>query len=136
MDEIPRLERPLLALDQQQALAGEDEKILLAGLAVVQPACLTTPEHANRESALGERRVVALEDAGGAEMLVRDPGRVPDVDHEPAVGHGLKTGVLRFEARLVDQATDQVSPECRSASRPPSPRCDTDCSSCSPIRSS
>jgi hypothetical protein len=36
--EVPGLQRPLLALDQQQALTGENEKILLLILAVVEAA--------------------------------------------------------------------------------------------------
>src|SRR2546425_1653445 len=35
VEEVPRTQRPLLALDEQRALAGEDEKVLLLVLRVV-----------------------------------------------------------------------------------------------------
>src|SRR5262249_27815749 len=35
VDEVPRAERPLLALDHERALAGQDEEVLLLVLAVV-----------------------------------------------------------------------------------------------------
>jgi hypothetical protein len=52
--EVPRPERPLLAFDEQQALAGEDEEPLLVGLRVVEPARLSRLEHLEREADLGE----------------------------------------------------------------------------------
>src|SRR5687768_12459712 len=38
VDEVPGPQRPLLALDQEQALPGEDEEVLLLVLAVVHAA--------------------------------------------------------------------------------------------------
>jgi len=53
VDEIPGAERPLLALDEQQALAHEDEEALLGGLGVIeQPR--PGPEDAQIDSELGE----------------------------------------------------------------------------------
>jgi hypothetical protein len=100
--EVPRLERPLLALDQQQAIAREDEEVLLVGLTVIPPARLSRLEHGQDEADVGEGCVVALEDAGGSESLVRHPRPVPDVDDEPAVAHGREAGVQLFKARFLD----------------------------------
>src|SRR6266511_3880795 len=51
--EVPRLEAPLLAVDEQQALAGEDEEVFLVGLSVVQPARLAGLEHRQRAAHRG-----------------------------------------------------------------------------------
>ena len=53
--EVPRLERPLLALDQEQALAREDEKVLLVRLTVIPPARLSGLEYRQGEADVGER---------------------------------------------------------------------------------
>src|SRR5581483_7460519 len=98
--EIPRAERPLLALDQEQALAGEDEEVLLTRLAVVARGRLARLEHADRVPELRERDRAALEDAAGAERLVRDPRRVPDVDDEPAPGGRREPSAGVLEPRL------------------------------------
>src|SRR5919201_2813832 len=50
VDEVPSPERTLLSLDQEQALAGEDEEVLLARLGVVEPARLARLEHGQREA--------------------------------------------------------------------------------------
>jgi hypothetical protein len=52
--EVPRLKRPLLALDEQQALAGEHEETLLVGLRVIKPAWLSGLDHLEREADIGE----------------------------------------------------------------------------------
>src|SRR5437867_1729646 len=102
MHEVPRFERPLLALDQQKALAGEDEEVLLVGLTVIPPARLTRLEYGEREADVGEGCVVALEDAGGAERLVRHPRSIRDADDEPAVAHGREAGFQLLEACFLD----------------------------------
>src|SRR5439155_20024856 len=38
--EVPRLERPLLAFDDQERLAGQPEEVLLLGLPVIRPVRL------------------------------------------------------------------------------------------------
>ena len=70
-------ERPLLALDKQQALTGEHEEVLLVRLAVVHAVGPARLEHRDREAELsGNADVGALEDARGAEGLVGHPRRV------------------------------------------------------------
>src|SRR5581483_673593 len=75
MDEIPRLQATLLALDQQHALARQHEEILLRGLGVVEPARLARREHRKRVSELREYPVLVLEDAGGV-VRAPQPGEV------------------------------------------------------------
>src|SRR6478672_10342961 len=48
--EVPRPEGPLLTLDEQQALAGKHEEILLIRLAVVHRRRLTGLDHAEPEA--------------------------------------------------------------------------------------
>src|SRR5256885_1878352 len=48
------------------------------------------------------RRHVRLEDTASAEGLVGQPGRVPDVEDEPAVARGGAPRVRRAETRFVD----------------------------------
>src|ERR1700693_3407594 len=48
--EVPLRQRPLLTLDDQQRLAGEDEKVFLIGFPVVHPDRLTRREHIETES--------------------------------------------------------------------------------------
>ena len=50
VEEVPRAERALLALDEQQALAGENEEVLLGLLFVVEAVRLTRLEHGQTDS--------------------------------------------------------------------------------------
>ena len=43
--EVPLPQRPLLAFDDEQSLAGEDEEVFLIGFPVVHGHRLTRPEH-------------------------------------------------------------------------------------------
>jgi hypothetical protein len=101
VDEVPRFERPLLALDQRQALARKYEEVLLVGLTVI-PGRLSGLEHGDGVADVGEGSVVALDDEGGSKRLVRQPCPVPDVDDEPAVGNGREAGLLLLEPRFLD----------------------------------
>src|SRR6266550_5591643 len=60
VDEVPRLQVPLLAFDDDQALAGEHEEVLLVRLAVVAAARLSRLEDGDRVPELRERRLVAF----------------------------------------------------------------------------
>jgi hypothetical protein len=103
VDEIPRPKVAFLGLDEQQAFAGEDEEVLLVGLSVIKAARLSGRDHRQRESHVGEgRRVVALEGAGRAEHLAREPRRLQDVDHESAVADRRQARVRPLHARFLD----------------------------------
>lgn len=83
VDEVPGAKGPLLAVDQQQALACEDEEALLARLRVK-----------------GVSR--SLEEASAPEGVVRLPRGFSHVDDEPAVGDRHKAGARLFERSLLD----------------------------------
>jgi hypothetical protein len=101
MDEVPRGKRSLLALHEQNALAGDDEEVFLAGLCVVQPPRPTRLKHPHVDAELGEGRLPGFEEAGRPEHVVRLPRRVAQVDDEPAVGDGPQAGTGMLERRLV-----------------------------------
>src|SRR5207244_5048212 len=63
MDEVPGLQRALLAFDQRDALAGKDEAVLLVRLAVVPAALLARQQDGARVADLRELDLVSLEDA-------------------------------------------------------------------------
>src|SRR5439155_11882157 len=59
-------------------------------------------EHRDRVAEGLEFHVVALEDAGRAEHVVVHPGRLADVDDEPAVGDRGETRFQLLDPRLLD----------------------------------
>src|SRR5262249_43119915 len=71
---------PLLALDDEQALALHDEKALLLGLAVVERHRLARLEHVD---ARADPRAVRDEHRASAELLVHPPLVVRDVLNGP-----------------------------------------------------
>src|SRR5205814_1598793 len=81
VEEVPLLERALFALDDQEALAAQDEKVLLVGLAVVHAHRLPRLQRVQVEAELVEFYVV-LEVAESPE-LVLPPARVARVEDEP-----------------------------------------------------
>src|SRR5207248_9316397 len=83
VDEVPGPQVPLLALDQQQAFAREDEEVLLHVLAVVHARRLTRVDDADVDAELSET-VIALEGRVLA-VVALVPLRVARVQHEPAV---------------------------------------------------
>ena len=82
VEEIPLLERPLLALDDQEALALEHEEVLLRRLAVVHGHRLTRLHEIEVDPELGKALAVGLPVAELPEPAV-DPFRVARVLHEP-----------------------------------------------------
>src|SRR3954447_14573603 len=100
MEEVPGSETPLLALDEQPALARQDQERLLIFLGVVD-AALTGLEDSQIDPELREldRRlaVLAREPTRRAPRLRRKPFGVADVDNEPTVSDGGKprAGVLK-----------------------------------------
>ncbi len=86
MDEVPGLQAALLTFDHQHALAGDDEEVLLAGLAVVQ-AVLTGRENLDSEAELGPL-LLPFEVGVLPALLASDPRRVARVEDEPALALG------------------------------------------------
>jgi hypothetical protein len=115
VQEVPLSQRPLLTLDDGDALALKDEKRFLRRLRVVEAARLSGLEHREPhaelvEPLLGQVRPlpqhgrVGLEHAAGAEGRIRQPGRVADVDDEPALACGREPRADVFELRLLDHS--------------------------------
>ena len=113
VEEVPGLQRALLAVDEQAARAVEDEERLLEVLGVVEAVRLAGLEHADVDADLLEPRGRALEAAGRAERLARPPLGVGDVDHEPALAAGGEArpfvGERRFghPSRVVEHRFDR-----------------------------
>src|SRR5215213_2508863 len=85
VDEVPRLETAFLALGDENRLAGDDEEVLLGVLRVVHGARLARLEDVDVDPELVEARVLAFEEAGGAELGGVVPVRVTGVQDEPDV---------------------------------------------------
>jgi hypothetical protein len=97
MDEVPRVERTLLTLDDQQTFAAQDEEILLAWLFVVHRHRHPGRQHVEIDAELLERCVVrSLETAILAELVV-PPLRLSRVDDEPA--RALRDAAVEFRLR-------------------------------------
>src|SRR5262249_39684105 len=101
VDEVPAPERPLLALDHEDRLPGEDEEVLLVGLPVVHRHRLAWRQRDQVDAVLVELGL-ALEPCVGAATLGRVPWHVLRVDDVPAVAarHLPVLGLL--ESRLLD----------------------------------
>src|SRR5438874_2721426 len=97
VDEIPGHERPLLTLHHEDALASQDEEVLLAGLLVVH-----RHRHSGRYDVQVDSKVLepplalALEAAVRAELVVQ-PAGIARVDDEPATG--LRNAVRKLRLR-------------------------------------
>jgi hypothetical protein len=76
---------PFLAVDEQRALAGQHEEVLLHALGVVEAVRLAGLEDADVDPELRELGRLVLERAVRAERLRRSPCRVLNVDDEPAL---------------------------------------------------
>src|SRR4029079_9128979 len=88
VDEVPGAQPPLLALDQQQALAAQDQEVLLATLSVVVAVRLSRPQHLDVDAEVREAGP-ALERDAGAEPLVVHPLGLAGVEDEPALAGRL-----------------------------------------------
>ena len=115
MEEVPRSKPALFLLDNRQALAREDEEILLARIGVIEAARLPRRQDGQREADLVEplalkirtpakRGPAALEHAPEPECLVQEPRRVTNVEDEPSVGDRDEARLSRLEVRLLDPA--------------------------------
>ena len=102
MDEVPRPEKALLAFDEQEAVAGEDEEVLLGVLAVVHAVRLTRPEDPDAEAEFLEAVIGVLEAAVAAEDGVFVPAGSARVDDEATTTFGDKTRVAFGQLCLGD----------------------------------
>ena len=99
VDEVPGFQAPLLALDDEHALAGDHEEVLLTGLAVVHAARLAGPDHGDAHAELLEV-AVPLEVRPAPEPLAFPPARVSRVEHEPARPFRAESFRQLFKLRL------------------------------------
>jgi hypothetical protein len=81
--EVPGTERSLFAFDEQDALAGEHEEVLLRILAVVHGARLAGSQDADADADLVEPRVLRLEGCVEAAAVGLEPGHLAGVEDEP-----------------------------------------------------
>jgi adenosine deaminase len=102
VNEVPCLERPLLAFDQQQRLAGENEKVLLLVLAVVPARRLARLQHPDVDPELREA-ILSFESRVRAEDAL-EPARFARVEDEPALGLGREAGAEALERSFGNHA--------------------------------
>ena len=114
MHEVPLLQQPLLALDEQQALTGEHEEVLLRVLAVVHRARLAGPQDAEADAELVETPVGRVEGHVVAAAVVVNHVMLARVDDEPAFADRPDARLGALEPRLL---SDCGSPP-RCCSRP------------------
>jgi inosine-uridine nucleoside N-ribohydrolase len=85
VEEVPLPETSLLPLHDEQALARDDEEILLVRLGVV-PARVLRIEHRDVEAKRRPRLVLGLEPRASPHAVLSDPADVTGVDDVPATG--------------------------------------------------
>jgi hypothetical protein len=121
VDEVPGAERPFLLLDQQQALAGQDEEVLLARLRVVHARRLARLEHRERVADLVEvprlelgpllqHAFARLEHAPRAEDVVAHPRGLGGVDDEPTRTNRREAGADVSEPSLANRHAGSLAP--------------------------
>src|SRR5262245_26829579 len=99
VEEVPGLQLPLLALDDQQTLAGQYEEVLLGILAVIQAHRRPGPEHVQVDPEARETPL-ALEVAERADRTRVAPAAVPCVHHEPALASRAEAELRAVERRF------------------------------------
>jgi hypothetical protein len=104
VDEVPGLQPPLLVLDQEDALAAEDEEVLLVRLGVVEAHGRARLEDGQPVADLGKRDGTALEHARRGAVFVGFPLRVAHVDDEPALARGAEPVLRPLEPGLLHQS--------------------------------
>src|SRR5215468_3746098 len=102
VEEVPCLQLPLFTLDDQEALAGQHEEVLLRVLAVIEAHRLPRRQDVQvdpqpREAAL------ALEVAERPERRGVAPAAVLRAHHEPALAPGTEAELRGVERRLGHQ---------------------------------
>src|SRR5579871_2820268 len=96
VEEVPLLQPPLLSLDDEDALAGENEEVFLLRLAVVAAVRLAGHEDVDAHADLLEVSSERGLGAGRALVpsLARQPLGIDDVDDEPVLGHASSLAAL------------------------------------------
>src|SRR5919106_1532438 len=122
VEEVPGLQPPLLALDEEQGLAEEDEEVLLGALAMVEAVRLAGQQGDDPDPELVEPHVGRFELPYGAHLRRRVPGAVPRVEDEPALRFGCEPGLVAPEARLGDHADQTLSSVISITAEPTSSR--------------
>src|SRR5262245_235076 len=107
VDEVPRPQTLLLAVDQHQAFSGDDQKVLLDALAVIQPVRLAGPEDMDVHPVLRKLRL-AFQICRGAEILAVPPGRISGIEHVPALSPGDDAVFGLLEPCLLDHQTSRL----------------------------
>ena len=111
MEEVPASEASLLVLDEQPALAGQNEEPLLIRLGVID-AALAPLENREVDPELHEldRRiaVLALEVACRSPAVREPPLRIAHVDDEPAIRGGCKAGARVVEPRFGHELDSRI----------------------------
>src|SRR3954447_6746212 len=114
MEEVPGSEESLLALDEQPALTGQNEKRLLIRLRVVDAALAGLEDgHIDPELRELDRRLAVFvgEPTRCAPRLRREPLGVAEVDDKPPLHEGGEPGASVLKPRFVHAA------DCRSRKR-------------------
>jgi hypothetical protein len=109
VEEVPLPERPLLVFNDEQRLAGQNEKALLVGFPVVHPYWRTRRKHAQEDADLQEVSI-AFELATRRAVLAPKPGGVASIQDEPALPARRTPGL-----RLVERCLRDHVPIIRSA---------------------
>src|SRR4029450_2463328 len=116
VEEVPGSKASILALDEQPALAFENEESLLIRLRVIDGALARLEDgHVDPELRKFHRRVAVLvrEPARRAPRLRSEPLGIAHVDDEPALGDGGEPGASVLKPRF-GQEPDYRSPSDRS----------------------
>jgi len=87
VNEVPRPQGALNALDDQQARVGEHQEVLLVSLPVIHRHRLSRGAHTDVRADLGERRV-ALELTHSRTIRHVKPASVAGVEYKPALARG------------------------------------------------
>ncbi len=90
VDEVPRAEQAFLVVDDHEALAAQDQEVLLGVLAMVLAGRLTRLQHVDVDADLREPGLGGLEPNVCAGALMAQGGGVGDVDDKP-LRHGSHT---------------------------------------------
>src|SRR6476646_6082223 len=107
MEEVPGSEESLLALDEQPALTGQNEEVLLIRLGVVDAALAGLQDgHIDPQLRELDRRLAVLvgEPTRSAPRLRREPLGIAHVDDEPPLRDGGKPGASVLKPRFVHEA--------------------------------